>query len=265
MIHTEGEHLHSKWGATQQGGESSWGRGFKKWPHQRYLGLGWSWQVDTNGLCGIAAYFQIWEHVLWQYFPPSHEPPQLHTYGALPLCVSWGRYKGAPLLTWIGFSYCCFTSSLDDKTFRWSSSNFFKLVLDSVRIISRLILESHRIPPLVDTLASCADQRVDKSELAVWLSLYFPPLHWTETWALNSLYSPSSWKTASLHSTFEKAARSTYNFVYWVDECQKKSTHSKGCSPPSELGISSLSLVQGTSETLLGSRPSQGPATTKAV
>lgn len=99
------------------------------------------------------------------------------------------RYKGAPLLTWIGFSYCCFTSSLDDKTFRWSSSNFFKLVLDSVRIISRLILKSHRTPPLVDTPASCADQRVGKSELVVWLSLCFPPLHWTDTWALNSLQS----------------------------------------------------------------------------
>lgn len=130
----------------------------------------------------------------------------------------------------MGFSYCCFTSSFDDKTFRWSSSNFFKLVPDSVRIISRLILKSHRTLPLVDIPASWADKGKDKSELVVWQPLCFPLLHWTEPCALNSLHSPSSWKTASLpYSTYGKAARSTYNFVYWVNECQKKSTCSKGC------------------------------------
>lgn len=166
----------------------------------------------------------------------------------------------------MGFSYCCFTSSFDDKTFRWRSSNFFKLVPDSVRIISRLILKSHRTLPLADTPASWADQGVDKSELVVWPPLCFPALHWTEPCALNSLYSPNSWKTSSpLHSTYGKAATPTYNFVYWVDECQKKLTHSKGCSLPAMSSISSLSLPGGTSEMLLGSWPSPAPSTTTAV
>lgn len=166
----------------------------------------------------------------------------------------------------MGFSYCSFTSSFDEKTFRWSSSNFFKLVLDSVRIISRLILKSHRTLPLVDIPASWAEKGVDKSELVVWPPLCFPPLHWTEPCALNSLYSPSSWKTASLpYSTHGKAARPTYNFVYWVNECQKQSSCSKGCCLPAMLGISSLSLPGGISEMLLGSWPSPAPATTKAA
>lgn len=165
----------------------------------------------------------------------------------------------------MGFSYCCFTSSFDDRTFRWSSSNFFKLVPDSVRIISILILKSHRTLPLVGTLVSWVDQGVDKSELVVWSPLCFLTLHWTEPCALNSLYSPSSWKTASLHSTYGKAARPAYNFVYWVDECQKKSTRSKGCSPPAMLSISSLSLPGGTSEMLLGRWPLPAPVTTRAV
>lgn len=164
----------------------------------------------------------------------------------------------------MGFSYCCFTSSFDDKTFRWSSSNFFKLVPDSVRIISRLILKSHRTLPSADTPASWADQGVDKSELLVWSPLCFPPLHWTEPCALNSLYSPSSGKTASPQSTHGKAARTSYNSVYWVDEGQKSPPIQKAVLHPPCSAWAHFPCLEGLQK-CLGGWPSPAPATTKAV